>query len=991
MTDQKCDFDTDCNDGNVCLIKEKRCIPPEDGLIGFYINKKIYYAKTVEEIESIVQQFVILNKLDFDSMKCNAGVDLTFLLPKPFDDFVNHTFKDLRKQLLELKEDPVNLISIINSSDGRVYCENLNLMKKYFRDKLENKNFQGFLHNKSHPEQIPLMKSRILSGRKTADYFSNFPYWTLKFILINDAMINNLDTIVYYLVKLANVNWIDTNPRVVSAYHNYDIDIDTMRGDDLYILVPIGDMKFFCNEYNGKCKSLFWDRQQPEPVLWKDSYSSLEECEKNKCEKNKYADGQFLQCVQTNDLNTAKHLYAKGGVSINMLFGNKSYLYFAISNDNKEMASFLIDSGANTFFNYRGKNLLHIAIENENMEIIKLLVEKGVDINFQDRKGNTALHELCKLGNLEIIKFLLDNGAYVNVQNSVGMTPLHLSIMSENIEMVELLIRKGADINITDKRAQTPIELAVSLSNLDIVKLLLKNKAKIDIKNSEGDPFIFTVISYFKDAEILGMFMKNVNINSLNKQNHNLLQYELSLPNSNINTIKFLIDNGCDINYADSDGNTSLHFAMEHNIETVKLLVKNGANVNAINNEGEMPLYEAVKLETIETVKFLLKNGANPNIRNKNNNLPLFVAIEKGNLKIIKYLVKNADNIDVKNTEGDAPLHLAVKLGNIELVKYLIKNGAKVNNKNDDEYRPLHIAINLGNMNMMKCLVESGANVDSRGGAGKDAPLHFAIRRVGMEKKDISLLMVGYLIKNKASINRTNSKWQTPLHEAVLDGKFNIAEFLINSEAKLNKQDIHGMTPLHYTAQKRNYPIAKLLIKNGAKIDIKNNHEETPLLLASKSNDLDITEKLLKTGANPNNIDSEGNTPLHLTRNYEITSLLVENGADVISKNINGDTPLHLNAIYKDLRFIKLFTNKNPTIINDKNNNKDTLLHIYSCVKSPSSLDVIKFLLDNGAEINSVNNKEKTPLDEAVDCDSWSAQNILLKSGGIYVTNKIKK
>lgn len=64
---------------------------------------------------------------------------------------------------------------------------------------------------------------------------------------------------------------------------------------------------------------------------------------------------------------------------------------------------------------------------------------------------------------------------------------------------------------------------------------------------------------------------------------------------NDIDTIRKLIDMGCDVNAKDNNNVSPLHYAcsyakMQDNLETIKLLIENGANINAKDNRGQTPL-----------------------------------------------------------------------------------------------------------------------------------------------------------------------------------------------------------------------------------------------------------------------------------------------------------------------------------------------------------------------------------------------------------------
>ena len=83
----------------------------------------------------------------------------------------------------------------------------------------------------------------------------------------------------------------------------------------------------------------------------------------------------------------------------------------------------------------------------DNVEELRSILADGINVNGQDRNGNTALHIAASTGHMETVKMLLvDYEANVALQNLKGESALDLAVDSRksNVEVAKLLLKKGA-------------------------------------------------------------------------------------------------------------------------------------------------------------------------------------------------------------------------------------------------------------------------------------------------------------------------------------------------------------------------------------------------------------------------------------------------------------------------------------------------------------------------------------------------------------------
>jgi hypothetical protein len=185
---------------------------------------------------------------------------------------------------------------------------------------------------------------------------------------------------------------------------------------------------------------------------------------------------------------------------------------------------------------------------------------------------------------------------------------------------------------------------------------------------------------------------------------------------SNIETVKLLLEHGANPNLKDIDRWTALMMASRHsnndsNIETVKLLLEHGLNPNLKDNDGWTALIYASKYSNngsnIETVKLLLEHGANPNLKGNYGWTALMYALLQLNdnvidamMEIINLFIKYDYDLNIQDNEGNTILMqiLNRQIININIVKTLLNHSININIKNKNNETALIIASKKSNI-----------------------------------------------------------------------------------------------------------------------------------------------------------------------------------------------------------------------------------------------------------------------------------------------------
>ncbi len=103
-----------------------------------------------------------------------------------------------------------------------------------------------------------------------------------------------------------------------------------------------------------------------------------------------------------------------------------------------------------------------------NPDDVQRLLDAGADVNFQDRKGKTALHRAAKAGFVDTVELLLEQGASVYLRDSKGETALFETVRSTIKDVSKLkqvakrLLESGSDSEAMNLKEQSVRDVANS-------------------------------------------------------------------------------------------------------------------------------------------------------------------------------------------------------------------------------------------------------------------------------------------------------------------------------------------------------------------------------------------------------------------------------------------------------------------------------------------------------------------------------------------------
>jgi ankyrin repeat protein len=390
--------------------------------------------------------------------------------------------------------------------------------------------------------------------------------------------------------------------------------------------------------------------------------------------------------------------------------------------------------------------------------------------------------------------------------------------------------------------------------------------------------------------------------------------------------------------------------AMSGDVKAVRALLRQAGDVNAAQPDGMTALHWAAQRDDVEIADLLLEAGADFKLANRTGAKPLYLAAINGSAEMIARLLEAGEDPNaVLTTEGESVLMLTAYTGNAAAVETLLDRGADVNLQQARGQTALMWAAAEGHTDVVKLLIRRGADVALSSAAstkperrppGGMTALLFAARQGKLDTARA-------LVDGGADVNQAGADNTSPLLIAIVNGHYELASMLIERAADPDIADANGRTPIYAAIDLRNVqwsqaPAPELpqathlamieqLLAAGADLSIpvtgKVKHRGsfdmrwtdlkggTPFLRAAWNGDIEVMRLLLEHGADPKVATEKNETALlllagagwplgqgYLRSNEEIAAaldLLVEElDMDVNAATTEGITPV-ICAVFK--------------------------------------------------------------------------------------------
>lgn len=372
---------------------------------------------------------------------------------------------------------------------------------------------------------------------------------------------------------------------------------------------------------------------------------------------------------------------------------------------------------------------LHYAAARGHQNTLLVLMHAGVDVTAVTNDRNTALHLSCLNGHMNCVKALLFYAEHMkmtidlNAQNRAGETAIMLAAKWGFRDIVEVLLEYGVQTELTNRMGETAHDLA---HNSHIVALLQNTFTIIDTTsgiratwedlsnststNALNPPDMFrgcftsSVTASIDDTAKEAFINKSPNdkIVAAIRNNDTKLAYhflgidlpEQQMPITDCHPL-------CDCSKC-----KRLSIQRSNRIGETKQMYDCNL-IDECTADTVTVLQAAIQSENIELIEAIFKLNATIRPQAKSTQqTAIHYAVLTKSLTILDLVLMHADDddIDIQDKIGDTALHVAVKSTEYALVECLMKYEPNVQLRNNDGKTPIDIARTMLQVNIGRLL-----------------------------------------------------------------------------------------------------------------------------------------------------------------------------------------------------------------------------------------------------------------------------------------------
>ncbi|PMD29241.1 ankyrin [Hyaloscypha variabilis F] len=620
------------------------------------------------------------------------------------------------------------------------------------------------------------------------------------------------------------------------------------------------------------------------------------------------------------------------------------------STESKQLFTAFLECGADLkAVDYKGRGVLHYFVAgnphdqpHEAVDRLMNMVDMGLDPKTVDYEGNNLLHVRAKRYKVDkvddvFIQKLLEYGVPVNAKNNQGMTPLHCHLEDWDYNALRNSISKHIDERFYER------------DEIPLLNLFRKNNQVVDINAIDLDGLTLLHLAALRsETRLFYLIEDSGDPTIVTKKGRNLLHIAARARQANL--VGYLCERyPTMVNQQDKYGRTPLHDACTSGQpDSVRLLLNSGADITIIDKDKKTALHACAEFSNELKLWELL---AHPNeacgqvvkdrFRPASKILPAW-----GNM----YTMRLQDEEDFAKKKDYVSIIL--------VLKQLIAAGSDVMANDLHRKTPLDLALELDCPEMVQVLESS-------------APLLSERHHLKSDDRKLSALIA----MKKLKIPRL-SKMDTdePSRKYILQNLSTCTPFLSVDDVEWAAQNGGKMTEFNGSndTQQSGRSLLHIAASRGLLIEscaLQTRTNDDPKIVMER-----IRERMSKDPKYNPGAESLAPT-LHvacsraLPNMHVVEALVAECGVDV-----------NAHAVVEPQRWAKVADYVEG----------GTALHVLAKAQYWWQLEALRYLLKNGAEIDSLNEKGETPLHIACTGTTYAAMNCQNDAFGYWRIEAVK-
>ncbi|GIK05315.1 hypothetical protein Aspvir_009421 [Aspergillus viridinutans] len=604
----------------------------------------------------------------------------------------------------------------------------------------------------------------------------------------------------------------------------------------------------------------------------------------------------------------------------------------------------LLDYAPNGYFNcVRGEAALREAAWAGQTDIVRWLLDSGVDPYCTQTRTDKFESCVCKNTaapvllaawgcHTEATKLLLDATTDFNYVRSLEESPVIVFVRKKETALLKEILGRGIDVDQRDMLGRTALFHAVINEHISGVRLLLEFGADINATDARQDTPLCIAAQWGLEAVVELLLQRGARVDMPEYARETSLHVAIST--NSIKGVSLLIELGANVNAIDSSQETALQRSLSDWIEPgiLKLLLDAGADFTVPNIHGNTPVKRALMSRAKEKVRLLLKaieaRGASSDLPESPTTL-LHAAIFAQHGLAYRLLAQGADVDKRESATGLTALLEAAKQEQDGLFDLVLQNSLDVNARGSCGQTALSFAAKHGSEHKVRSLLKRNASVDAL--LRYWTPSAYAT-------KNHHLQVVLLLLRQTKGVDLSDDFLPSAVTSAVTFDDEQCLEFLLE-KGKLDQPDrSYGYTVLHHAARRGDLAVVKWLLNRSVGVDAAGYDKRTPLMLAVYSRNDAVVEQLLQHGARLDAPDTHRATALHWA---------LPDWADPSLEISNCNSTLWVDLI-RGL---------------------------------PVNSNIVRMLVEAGADLEAKNSMDETPLARAAINGSASAVRLLLEKG----------